>query len=294
MRPLIGNGEVTEVGGAPSPPSARLWADGAVAFDRRDWTCEEATLDWTSPAHLLVLTERGGTGATEIRIDGGRRYVGRDAPGALSFVPAGVRRRGVYRVADMSYSALWIDPDMAKSLSVAPDFATPDTVVNGMDPVISALLTALGDAVAEGKDPGGTYVEHMAALILMRLTTLGGAAPAGDSAAALSRRALGRVVDHVEESLGRDISLSALAALVEMPVDRFARRFRAAMGMAPYAYVLERRVRRAERLLAETERPLASVALACGFSSQSHFTTAFRERTGLTPAAYRGHIAQES
>ncbi|WP_020186477.1 AraC family transcriptional regulator [Methylopila sp. 73B] len=105
---------------------------------------------------------------------------------------------------------------------------------------------------------------------------------------------MARVVDHVEDHLGEDIALADLAGLLDMPVDRFARRFRAAMGVAPYAYVLERRVRRAERLLGERRGSLAEIALACGFSSQSHFATAFRERTGRTPGAYRAEIAARS
>ena len=83
---------------------------------------------------------------------------------------------------------------------------------------------------------------------------------------------------------------SRLAALLDMPIDRFARRFKATTGLAPYAYVIARRVRRAEVLLQTTDRDIATIALALGFSSQSHFTTAFRQATGGTPAAYRAQF----
>ncbi|GBD47903.1 helix-turn-helix domain-containing protein [Methylopila sp. Yamaguchi] len=294
MRPLVGHGRVTERGGAVSAPAARRWAGGAVTFDRRSWVCDHAPLDWTSPSHLIVLTEAGGTGATEVRVDGGGPYAGRDAPGALSFVPAGVRRRGSYRRADLSYAALWIDPALGESLAGCAGLKAPQAFVNGEDPVIAALLTGLRDAVGDGGDPGAAYIEHMTALILLRLSALGGAPAPTDAGGGLSRRALARIVDHVEDHLDEDIALVDLAGLLDMPVDRFARRFRAAMGVAPYAYVLERRVRRAERLLGERRRSLAEIALACGFSSQSHFATAFRERTGRTPGAYRAEIAARS
>jgi AraC family transcriptional regulator len=48
-----------------------------------------------------------------------------------------------------------------------------------------------------------------------------------------------------------------------------------------------RRVEWARALRAGTERSIADIALATGFSSQAHLTTAFRHLTGTTPAAYR-------
>lgn len=52
-------------------------------------------------------------------------------------------------------------------------------------------------------------------------------------------------------------------------------------------YVWQRRLDLARRLLRETGAPLVDVALACGYASQSHFTTAFKMAIGVTPAAYQ-------
>jgi len=49
--------------------------------------------------------------------------------------------------------------------------------------------------------------------------------------------------------------------------------------------VLRRRLERAKQALARGE-PLAEVATACGFASQSHFGARFHEATGLTPGRY--------
>jgi AraC family transcriptional regulator len=72
-----------------------------------------------------------------------------------------------------------------------------------------------------------------------------------------------------------------------MDRSRFCRAFKRATGRPPHSYVLEQRVQRASELLAGSRRPIAEVALAVGFSSQSHLTTAFRKITGATPHAYR-------
>jgi transcriptional regulator GlxA family with amidase domain len=70
----------------------------------------------------------------------------------------------------------------------------------------------------------------------------------------------------------------------------FARAFRTSVGMPPHRYLVERRVARARELLASTNMPLAEIALAAGFSDQSHFARRFREHVGTTPRAYRWNL----
>jgi AraC-like DNA-binding protein len=54
--------------------------------------------------------------------------------------------------------------------------------------------------------------------------------------------------------------------------------------------VTELRLRASLEDVCDRFAPLARVALKSGFSSQSHFTTAFLRRFGTTPAAYRRAI----
>ena len=46
----------------------------------------------------------------------------------------------------------------------------------------------------------------------------------------------------------------------------------------------------AKKMLEETELPISEIALRSGFSSQSHFTTAFRRLAGATPKAFRAAL----
>ena len=69
----------------------------------------------------------------------------------------------------------------------------------------------------------------------------------------------------------------------------FSRSFKATIGTTPVRYVWARRVELTKRLL-RTAMPLIDVAAAAGFSSQSSFTTAFKQATGATPAAWRRAI----
>ncbi len=57
--------------------------------------------------------------------------------------------------------------------------------------------------------------------------------------------------------------------------------------MSPHQWLLTRRVSKARSLLADSTLTLAEIALACGFSSQSHFNRAFAANIGTTPGRWR-------
>lgn len=102
----------------------------------------------------------------------------------------------------------------------------------------------------------------------------------------LSARVLRRVDDWIEAHLDGAIALEDLADLAGLSSYHFHRMFRLSRGIAPHAWVMECRLIRARRLLG-TDRPIADIAVRCGFSSQSHLTRAFRDHIGLTPGQYR-------
>ncbi|WP_164007277.1 helix-turn-helix domain-containing protein [Pyxidicoccus trucidator] len=103
----------------------------------------------------------------------------------------------------------------------------------------------------------------------------------------LSPAALRRVHLFAIAHLEGPLHLADLAARAQLSPYHFARAFKSSTGETPRAYVERLRVEKAEGLIRDTELPLADIALACGFSSQSRFTTAFRRATGFTPARYR-------
>ena len=95
------------------------------------------------------------------------------------------------------------------------------------------------------------------------------------------------LLSFIEEHLERDISLTELAALTHLSVPHFAHAFKAAYNVAPYQYILRRRIERAKQLLCSTDDTVAAVAAAVGFSSQSRFSYVFSRETGVTPSVYR-------
>ena len=123
-----------------------------------------------------------------------------------------------------------------------------------------------------------------------RLDSIGcvhSSAPPDYSVGGLAPRALQRVREYVEEHLSENIELETLADIAGLSKWHFARAFKQSVGTPPHFYLVQRRLERAQELLAETDLPLAQIALKIGFSDQSHFSRRFRTLLGLTPRSFR-------
>lgn len=95
------------------------------------------------------------------------------------------------------------------------------------------------------------------------------------------------VVDYVDSHLTSRITLARMATAAGLSRMYFAAQFRAATGMRPHDYVLQRRINRAQELLRDGKLTLVEVALGVGFQSQSHFSTVFKRLVGKTPHRWR-------
>lgn len=98
-----------------------------------------------------------------------------------------------------------------------------------------------------------------------------------------------KLIEFLEDNIDSTITLDMLARQAEMTVPVFLTAFRAAFHTTPYQYLLDRRFERAKFLLRNTERTVAEIGAMAGFSTPSHFSTAFRRRVGVSPRVYRGH-----
>lgn len=92
--------------------------------------------------------------------------------------------------------------------------------------------------------------------------------------------------EYLHANAHEDIGLEHLAAVTGVDRFRLTRAFKAAYGLAPHADLVQLRLAQARRMLACGEQP-TTVAMALGFSDQSHLGRWFIRAYGLTPALYR-------
>jgi AraC family transcriptional regulator len=99
-----------------------------------------------------------------------------------------------------------------------------------------------------------------------------------------ARRAL---VDAAQAELARTVShatdVTELAQRLDTSPYHLCRVFREGTGLTLHAYRLDLRMRTAMERLADARADISRIALELGFSSHSHFTSAFRARVGMTP-----------
>lgn len=82
-------------------------------------------------------------------------------------------------------------------------------------------------------------------------------------------------------------TLDAIAGSVDLSQYHFHRRFSELFGVTPKNLLFQLQLDEAKRLLKDPRKPLADVARHCGFAHQSHFTSRFKQGTGLTPTGWR-------
>jgi transcriptional regulator of acetoin/glycerol metabolism len=112
-------------------------------------------------------------------------------------------------------------------------------------------------------------------------------APAPQAHGGLSAGAMRRIREYMELHLGQSIDLSMLAGVAGLSVHHFARQFKQSIGVTPHHYLTQKRVERAQEMLAQTDLSLSEIAYAAGFSDQSHLTRHFRHMLGTTPREFR-------
>jgi AraC family transcriptional regulator len=96
-----------------------------------------------------------------------------------------------------------------------------------------------------------------------------------------------RMAEWIESQLDQNVTLGAMASEAAMSEYHFARMFRISFGMPPHVWLQARRLARARQLLEQNQLPLTMIALACGYSSPSHFSNRFQAVMGVSPSRYR-------
>jgi AraC-like DNA-binding protein len=100
-----------------------------------------------------------------------------------------------------------------------------------------------------------------------------------------------RVVQYIQKHLDETIYLDHLASLVHLSSGAFSRFFKTRTGKTVPGFINELRIGRACRLLAETDIPVTSIALNCGFTNLANFNRQFLRLKQMPPRDWRRRFA---
>lgn len=105
----------------------------------------------------------------------------------------------------------------------------------------------------------------------------------GETASYLVRRAQ----EYVEQNLSGDTTLQAVADYVHLHPVYLSRIYKSATGEGLSGYVLGLKMKKAAKLLSESNRKVHQIAEALGYDNAPYFIKVFKKQFGLTPKEYR-------
>lgn len=106
--------------------------------------------------------------------------------------------------------------------------------------------------------------------------------------------AVGRVMERMQETLANPVPVEVLMSDVRLTRRQVERLFRNELGQSPGKLYMALRLERAKLLLRQSKKPIVEVAIACGFTSASHFAKSYRDAFGSSPHEARVRKATES
>jgi AraC family transcriptional regulator len=217
----------------------------------------------------------------------GVRQGGWQSRGDFDLVPAGASGQWEDQTA-AEIMSLRFQPRLmaaaAEALGLSRERASLAPRLRARDPYVGLMVWALKAEIEAGLPAPGLYGESLGQTLAARLLSVHAGARKAKTGG-LTQRQVRQVVDLVEAHIDRDLSLAELAAAAEVSVSHFTAMFRRTLGQSAHRYVVERRVLRAQALLARGA-PITETAAATGFSHPSHMARWMRRITGLTPSAF--------
>jgi AraC-like DNA-binding protein len=183
------------------------------------------------------------------------------------------------RCLSFGYSgALFEEIALAATGSMRYKFRTP------MLPVAPEMMPLLADIEAASHMRAEEITASVASTVLRAMS---GHIPNPVAVSAADERRICDVVRHIERHSDEPLKLEDLAQLTRMSKFHFLRTFRRAVGLSPYQFLLNQRMRAAARRLAASHEAVSTIALEAGFGDLSTFNSRFRTTFDMSPTQYR-------
>jgi AraC family transcriptional regulator len=279
----------------PYPPSATSYGLGWKGLEAVRYRKDSANVEFTIPPvsyHCVALIGRSPA-HWYVRYDG----VERQTPppvGSIAVVPAGsspvVRWQGSKDTVLIYLEPRLIARVAAESFELDASRAMLPPLYGLNAPELRASMLGVDAELTAGGIGGSLLAESFANVLAVHLIrhVTGARRVKGPADGILPRNKVLRVVECIMGNLEGSQTLAEMAKVVNLSPYHFARQFKAATGLAPYQFVIARRIERAQHLLRTIGRlGLAEVAFRSGFTNQSHFCFHFKRIVGVTPRRFR-------
>jgi AraC family transcriptional regulator len=129
--------------------------------------------------------------------------------------------------------------------------------------------------------------EQLVGFVAAAVRVLSGTPIAAQRVSAADARRVSRAVRYIERHAAEPLDLDRLASVAAASKFHFLRIFRRAVGLTPYQFLLNTRLRRAGVALLASRQPVSAIAYGAGFGDLSTFNAAFRTRFGASPQVFR-------
>lgn len=159
--------------------------------------------------------------------------------------------------------------------------STPTPLVYGQSGTMEHLSVALCDHLDWSEAADGLAIDHIVLAILSQISRAEASAAKG-----LPRQVLARIETRLQAIELGPATLAELAQEAHMSPRHLTRLYKDTTGITLTERQRAIQVAQAKLMLKQNS-PISEIAVACGFSSQSHMTRAFRRETGQTPAVWR-------
>ena len=249
--------------------------------------------DCESPKHINthhVVTITFETVKLERKLDG-ILQTEEQVFGSIALLPANVEHWAAFKKT-IEFALISIHPDFLANaayelvnpdkVELIPTFAQqPDYFVSGIAAAIKHELTT---DISSCKLQLENLFNQLAVHLLHKYAT---SKPQIKEYNGLAPFKLKQILDLIGDSFTEEVSTSQLANYLHMSQFHFTREFKKSVGVTPYHYIMQQRVKMAKRVLKQQDASIAEVAVECGFSNQSHLGRVFKQHTGTTPKRFR-------
>jgi AraC family transcriptional regulator len=161
--------------------------------------------------------------------------------------------------------------------------------IGNRDPQIEAIACLFQAELDRDSIGGSLYAESLMQVLIIHLLRQYCAFPPKipDIPANFPLHRFQSVLDYIHSYLDQPLSLVELAAVAGMSQYHFCRLFKQFIGITPYQYVLQERMKKAKELLHQGKHTIAETSLLVGCNDQSRFARQFKKYFGVMPSMLR-------